>query len=126
METKSDIESKEDVLRLVTLFYEKAIPDEVIGHFFTKVVQLDFEKHIPLIAEFWLGILLGNSEYKGNPMEAHVKLNQRSPLEQKHFDRWLALWKQTIAENFSGPKADEAASRAETIAQLMLYKLNSA
>src|SRR5687767_7282597 len=107
MSNKPDIESKEDVLRLVTLFYEKAIPDEIIGHFFTKVVQLDFEKHIPKIAEFWSGILLGNSEYQGNPMEAHVKLNQRSPVEQKHFDRWLTLWKQTLAENFSGPKADE-------------------
>jgi len=118
-----DIESKEDVLKLVTLFYEKAIPDEVIGHFFTNVVQLDFEKHIPKIAEFWSGILIGNSAYKGNPMEAHVKLNKLSPLEQKHFDRWLHLWKQTIKEHFSGPKADEASGRAETIAQLMFYKV---
>jgi hemoglobin len=118
-----DIATKEDVLQLVTLFYEKAIPDEVIGHFFTKVVQLDFEKHIPKIADFWSGILLGNSEYKGNPMEAHIKLNQLSPLEQKHFDRWLELWKETIAENFAGPKADEASSRAETIAQLMLFRV---
>lgn len=121
----SDIESKEDVLKLVTLFYEKAIPDETIGHFFTKVMQLDFEKHIPKIAEFWSGILLGNSEYRGNPMEAHVKLNQLSPMEQQHFDRWLLLWKETISENFSGPKADEASSRAETIAQLMFYKVNN-
>lgn len=120
-----DIQTKEDVLRLVTLFYEKAIPDEVIGHFFTKVVQLDFEKHIPKIADFWSGILLGNSEYKGNPMEAHVKLNERSPLQQKHFDRWLTLWKETITENFSGPKADEATSRAETIAQLILYRVSN-
>lgn len=120
-----DIESKEDVLKLVTLFYEKAVPDEVIGHFFTKVVQLDFKKHIPLIAEFWSGALMGNSTYRGNPMEAHVKLNQRSPLEQKHFDRWLGLWKLAVEENFSGPKADEAIGRSETIAHLMLYRISN-
>jgi hemoglobin len=122
---KSDITSKNDVLRLVTRFYEKAVPDELIGHFFTKVVQLDFSTHIHKIAEFWSGLLLGNSTYRGNPMEAHFHLHQKSPMEQKHFDRWVHLWKQTIDENFSGPKAEEAGLRAESIAQLMFYRITN-
>lgn len=118
-----DITTREDVLRLVTLFYEKAVPDEVIGHFFTKVVQLDFEKHIPLIAEFWSGILLGQGHYKNNVMEKHQHLHSLSSMEQQHFDRWLQLWESTVRAHFAGPKAEEAIARAQSIAGFMHYKL---
>ncbi len=124
MYTKRDIESKEDVLNLVTSFYEKAVPDTVIGHFFTKVVQLDFEKHIPKIADFWTGLLLGIGNYKGNVMEVHVKLNKLEPMQSQHFERWVELWTLTIDELFAGPKADEAKQRGASVAQFMLYKLS--
>lgn len=123
MEVKHDIQSRDDVAALVSAFYAKATPDPVIGKFFTEVVQLSWEKHIPLIVEFWSGLLLGQGSYRGNPMEAHQKLNQRAKMEQQHFDRWLQLWTATVNELFEGPKANEAIERAQSIAGFMHYKL---
>lgn len=124
MEVKPDIENKEDVARLIKLFYEKATVDPVIGHFFTTVIKLDWEKHIPLITNFWSTLLFGGQDYTGNPMEAHMKLNKLSTMEKVHFDTWVRLWTETVQEHFAGPKAEEAIMRGGTIAQIMHMKLN--
>lgn len=118
-----DLRDKEDVAGLIRSFYEKATVDPVIGHFFTTVVQLNWEKHIPLITNFWYTLLFGGGSYSGNPMDAHIKLNQLSKIEKVHFDTWVKLWTETVTENFAGPKADEAVLRADSIAQIMSLKL---
>lgn len=120
-----DIQDKADIAFLIERFYKKATIDPVIGHFFTTVVQLNWEKHIPLITNFWHTLLFGEPGYTGNPMEAHVKLNKLSPIEKQHFDKWVELWTQTIRENFEGPKADEAIARGGNIAQIMHLKLTA-
>ena len=119
----TDIRDKNDVALLIDLFYKKAIPDLVIGHFFTSVIQVSWSIHIPVIISFWNGILFGNSEYDGNIMLKHIKLDRLYNLEPGHFERWLQLWKETINENFNGPKAEEAISRANSIAKTMHYKI---
>jgi hemoglobin len=125
MEAKHDIQSRDDIAKLVTEFYSKATPDPVIGKFFTEVVNLSWEKHIPLIVDFWSTVLLGEGNYRGNVMEAHQKLNKLEPMKQEHFDRWVLLWKQTVDELFEGQKAEEAKQRGQTVAQFMLYKLTT-
>ena len=122
--TKNDITAKADVDHLVRKFYEKATVDPLIGHFFTTVVQLDWETHIPRIVNFWSSMLLGDQSYSGNPMDAHIHLNKLSPLQEQHFNRWIQLWTQTVQENFEGPKADEAIQRAATIAHIMSLKMH--
>ncbi|HEU4716674.1 MAG TPA: group III truncated hemoglobin [Bacteroidia bacterium] len=121
-----DIENRNDVEQLVGLFYKKAIHDTVIGHFFTAVIPISWEKHIPLIVSFWESILFGNASYRGNPMEKHIELSRLSKMEAHHFERWLKLWKETTDENFAGPKANEAKVRAEAIARLMLHNVQAA
>ena len=121
----SDIETYEDLEHLVESFYAKAKPDEVIGYLFTEVVQLDWEHHIPTITKFWEAILLEGNQYQGNPMTKHVQLHKKSPLKKVHFDRWLLLWKETVDELFSGEVAEEAKSRAQHIAGVMLFKVSS-
>ena len=124
MEVKPDIQNREDVSLLVHCFYERATVDPVIGHFFTTVVKLDWEKHIPLITSFWNTLLFGEAGYTGNPMDAHIKLNRLSPMQKEHFDRWVFLWTETIHAHFAGPKADEAIMRGGNIAQIMHLKLH--
>jgi hemoglobin len=125
MEEKHDIQSRDDIAKLVSTFYVKVTPDPVIGKFFTEVVQLSWEKHIPLIVDFWSTILLGEGNYRGNVMEAHQQLNARSKMEQHHFDRWLQLWEETVRELFAGTKAEEAVQRSQSIAGFMLFRLSS-
>ncbi|MFT6883748.1 MAG: hemoglobin [Marinoscillum sp.] len=118
-----DLATREDIVKLVDAFYKKAINDEVLGHFFTEVVQLDFAVHMPVMYDFWESTLLGNHVYKGNPMLKHIALSKKSPITSAHFERWLDLWVKTVNLFFEGQKAAEAVSKATQIAALMQYKI---
>ncbi|TRX52072.1 group III truncated hemoglobin [Fulvivirga sp. M361] len=117
------IESREDIELLVDEFYKRVIMDELIGYFFTQVVRLDWNTHIPVMYDFWETTLLGNIKYKGNPMLKHIELDKKEPLTTGHFDRWLSIWESTIKENFMGEKADEAIKRATQIGGVMKLKI---
>lgn len=66
---KPDIEKREDLELMLSTFYEKALKDELIRHFFTSVVQLDLNHHLPLITDFWESVLLNKADYRKNVME---------------------------------------------------------
>ena len=119
----NDISTDEDVKLLVDEFYKKVLVDPTIGFIFTEVVQLSWEKHIPVMYSFWSSLLLGTNTYSGNPMVKHFELDKLIPLTKIHFDRWLQLWEGTVKENFSGAKADEARTRAKNIAGIMQFKI---
>lgn len=119
-----DILSREDIVLVVNEFYRKALNDREIGHFFNKVVQLDLQKHIPVICDFWEMVIFGSGPYKSNPMEKHFALHEKSAIEPHHFRKWLELWEATIKSKFEGPRADEAINRAKTIAGVMQLKLD--
>jgi hemoglobin len=70
-------------------------------------------------------MLLQTNSYKGDMMGTHFELNEHQPLKPEHFKRWIELLQQTANKHYSGPKTTELLSRANTIAQLMSYKLNS-
>jgi hemoglobin len=113
---KKDIASREDVQLLVDRFYEKVKSDALLAPIFAHV---DWPEHLPVLYNFWTSMLLGGSSYQGNPFQKHLAL----PIRAEHFTQWLALFGQTIAENFSGEKADEAKSRATNIAGVFQFKL---
>lgn len=119
-----DIETRADIELLVDEFYKKATSDSIIGHFFTKVVLLDFDKHLPILYNFWESVLFGRASYRGNPVLKHIELDQKEPLTATHFQQWLQLWRATINEHFAGAKAEEAKQRAEMMEKLMLFKID--
>jgi hemoglobin len=118
-----DIQSETDIKELIDKFYIKVIADPFIGHIFTDIVSLSWEKHIPVMNSFWCSILLGTNSYSGNPMAKHIELDHKVKLTRNHFDRWLELWESTIDENFGGSVANEAKSRAVAIAAIMQSKI---
>ena len=118
-----DIENSQDIKLLVDEFYKEVVNDDLIGHFFTKVIPLDLEIHLPVMYDFWETTLLGNMKYKGNPMVKHIELSRKESLNPEHFERWLSLWVNAVTENFEGPKAEEAMQRAKLIADLMKFKV---
>ena len=121
-----DIESRKDIESIIDKFYQQVIGDDVIGLFFTEVMELNWNVHIPIMYDFWETTLLGSMTYKGNPMLKHLSINEKKPLEPKHFNRWLELWENTIRDNFVGAKANEAIERANQIAALMRFKVTQA
>jgi hemoglobin len=124
MDARKDIGSREDLVRLLEVFYERALADERIGHFFTKVVPLDLHAHIPVIADFWESVLLDGRGYRKNVMEVHRHIHLLSSIRKEHLDRWVALFSATVDDLFSGDKAELAKQRGRSIATMMDIKLN--
>lgn len=120
----SDIQNRKDIEKLVDAFYRQVLSDPVIGHFFTEVVQLQLDKHMPIMYSFWESVLFGTGNYSGNPMTKHINLNQRSEMKPEHFERWVSLWEYTVSNLFEGVKADLAKTRARNIAAIMSHKVS--
>lgn len=117
------IETREDIEFLVNDFYGKIIKDEEIGFFFTEIAKIDLSKHLPKMYNFWESILLGNPVYDGNPMRVHFPINQLAALEERHFQRWLQLWEESVTTYFDGDNAYIALQRAQNIARIMAHKM---
>lgn len=115
MELK-DISNRDDVVRLVDGFYEKVRADALLAPVFS---HLDWEMHMPTMYNFWSSMLLGDMSYQGSPFARHTQLN----IDRTHFERWLALFHQTVDELFAGATAQEAKDRARSIAGIFQHKL---
>lgn len=119
-----DIEDRKDIELLVDTFYERVLKNEDINYFFTDVAKLNFEKHMPKMYDFWESTLFHTSNYAGNTLRVHRDLNEKSPLQKKHFDVWITLFKTTIDDLFMGTMAELAKQRAQSIAMVMQLKVN--
>ena len=119
-----NIETRDDIVNMLYSFYKKAFKDELIGRFFTEVVPLDLETHIPIIADFWESIVLGTRGYRKNVMEVHQHIHHLSAIKKEHLERWVFLFTGTVDELFEGDKAELMKQRARSIATLMDIKLN--
>lgn len=116
---KPDIENRGDIDRLMHVFYERALADDVIGYIFTDVAHLDLESHLPIIGDFWETLLFRTGDYANhgrNPLEVHRQLHLKSAFEPKHFSRWLELFVQCVDDEFEGVRADFIKLRAHAIA----------
>lgn len=120
-----DITGRKDIDHLILEFYKKITSDPLIGYFFTEVVTLDWDHHIPKIADFWETTLFHKAVYKGNPITPHLDMHRQSPMNKDHFDRWVEVFCQTVDDLFSGAKAEMAKQRALSIATVMLTKIKN-
>lgn len=92
----------------MTVFYEKAIQDDILGPFFIDEIGDDMQsedwvEHIELLADFWLAKILGEDTYYGNFVGAHVKMPH---IKKESFVRWLELFSETADEVYI-PKVAE-------------------
>ena len=124
MKRNKDIRNKKDVKLLVDRFYQAILKDEKIAYFFTEVVKVDFEKHLPLMYDFWDSVLFNSEEFSGNPMEKHLEINTISPLHTQHFENWIILFNATTDKLFKGPNADRVKESATSIASVMQIKMS--
>ena len=119
----SDIETRDDVERLVRAFYGKALTDPFIGFIFTDVAKLDLDAHVPQIAAFWETVLLGAQTYGGSAFRPHAVLHGKVTLREGHFERWLQLWFGTVDELFAGETANVAKVHALRVGQAFHQRL---
>ncbi|HYE54196.1 MAG TPA: group III truncated hemoglobin [Chitinophagaceae bacterium] len=120
---KHDIQSADDIQTFIDDFYARVRRDELLAPVFRQRIPTDedWPHHLQVIHNFWNSVLFAVPAYKGNPFPKHVGLG----IESRHFDRWIALFHQTIDDHFSGPKADEVKQKAVKMRQLFEIKLDS-
>ena len=121
---KRDIKNRKDVYLLVSKFYEKVRKDEVLGPFFNKTIN-DWDEHLDRLTSFWEASLFLKTKYLGNPLDAHVKVDQEfnHAIDNYHFGLWLNLWYQTIDELFEGDFAENAKRRARKMGTFLYMKI---
>jgi hemoglobin len=120
---KKDIENIEDIKILVDQFYELVKTDPLIGHIFTIDINVNWERHLPVMYSFWENTLFYTGNYTGNPMAMHQRIHQMVNLNAQQFDRWTTLFTATVDYYFAGEKAELAKQRALSIATVMKIKL---
>jgi len=122
---KKDIHNREGIMLLVDTFYKNVALNKQIGPIFTDVAKVDWSHHLPKMYDFWESILFGKAIYKGNPMLTHFALNEQTPLQTEAFETWKNLFFQTVDDLFVGENADLIKQKAQSIADLMHFKINS-
>ncbi|HEY6062378.1 MAG TPA: group III truncated hemoglobin [Chitinophagaceae bacterium] len=120
---KKDITSREDLLTLVTKFYEKLLADDSISYLFTDIAKIDLDHHLPVLVDFWDSVLFQSDSYHKNAMQPHINLHRKSPLQAYHFETWLRYFNDTVDDLFDGETAFLAKERALSIATVMKIKL---
>jgi hemoglobin len=111
-----EITERADLELLVDTFYGKVLQDPLLIPFFD---GMDFEKHKPDMVSFWSFVLLSEPGYKTNVTEKHLHMD----LYQQHFDRWIALFHETVDELFSGEIAEMAKQRASQLGWTIHHKI---
>lgn len=121
---KNDIANKADIELLVGAFYNKVKTDDVIGFIFNDIVKVNWEKHLPVMVNFWENALFYTGTYAGNPMQYHQHLHLSTmPLTLAHFERWNKLFVQQVDELFEGERATLIKQRAISISTVMQIKI---
>jgi len=96
---------------LVHRFYDRVRADAVLGPVFAEKIT-DWAPHLRQMVAFWSSVTLLTGVYHGRPMQKHATL----PVDAVHFDRWLALFRQTAADICPPVAARHFIERAEQIA----------
>ncbi|KPK33695.1 MAG: hypothetical protein AMJ66_05110 [Betaproteobacteria bacterium SG8_40] len=96
-------EKEAAIERMVRLFYERSLADEVLGPIFREAIH-DWEPHIKVVADFWSGVIHGTGRYRGNAYAPHMKLK----FEPEAFDHWLAAFESAATDELAPPDAQTA------------------
>jgi hemoglobin len=118
-ENRADLQTEEDIRRLVDTFYDHVNQDDLLGPVFNQFAKVDWAHHLPKMYEFWSTVLFGSMAYKGQPFPKHLAL----PVERAHFTRWIALFTQTVDQLFVGAMAEQAKQKAASIANIFQMKM---
>ena len=118
---KRDILDKNDIVVLVDAFYMQVRQDPLLGPVFKQRIPdgASWQPHLQTMYNFWNSILFAEPEYNGRPFPKHIGLG----ISPEHFDRWIGYFHQTVDLYFTGPKAEEAKSRAGKIRMIFEGKL---
>ncbi|WP_258928822.1 group III truncated hemoglobin [Flavobacterium davisii] len=76
-----DIETRQDILFVMKVFYGKLLADNKINFFFNKVTQVDehLDHHLDVLCTFWEQALFLKGGYANNMFQIHKDVHDKSP-----------------------------------------------
>lgn len=86
---------------LVEAFYTRVRSHVVLGPIFASKV-LNWAPHLGRMKDFWASIAIESGRFRGNPMLKHIAIPGLSPA---HFQMWLGLWENALADVVTNPDA---------------------
>jgi hemoglobin len=104
---------------LLRNFYSSLRLHPVLGPIFEAHVS-DWPAHLRVVGDFWALQTGGPPEYRGRLLAAHAPLG----LGGRHFEFWLAQWRQSCGLHFEAPLAAELIRLAEGLATRMRASLD--
>lgn len=121
---RRDLDDRAQIHDLVVAFYREIVFDDLLGPVFEEVAEVDWTVHIPTLVDFWCRVLLGEPGYDGYVLGAHQAVHELEPFRTEHFDRWYALWVESIDARWTGPVAETAKAHAAHMARVLAHRVS--
>ncbi len=122
---KHDVESRDDLERILREFYTRLISNRRLHPYFDKFREEHvLEHHLKDLTDFWEGALFYKGNYKKNVMEIHKKIDNENKLKSEHFEAWLMNFEQAVDKFYEGQNAEKMKIRARSIATVMEIKFH--
>ena len=118
-----DIETPEDIHKIVATFYDYLLADSSISYMFTEVVKIQLEEHLPILVAFWSQALLGTGGYFNNLTQIHLDLHHKSALTPELFQIWLGHFNAAIDVHAEGFNCERMKTQALNLATVMQIKI---
>jgi len=100
------------IRQVVHAFYGRIQEDAVLAPIFDARI-VDWDVHLERMCAFWSSVALMTGRYHGRPMEKHLPL----PVDARHFDRWLAIFEETVRQLCNPEASEHFIDRARRIAE---------
>lgn len=100
--------TKDNIELFVKRFYENAIENEQIGHFFTNILGEDlnnkaWQEHMDILIDFWSSMVLKEENYTGSAFAPHAKMK----LCKADFTCWQKILDNTLDEFYDTKNAEQ-------------------
>ncbi len=120
-----DVQTQEDLYKIVDEFYKKLFADERISSIFTEVIPIHekLEEHLQILVTFWSQAILGTGGYFNNLTQIHLDVNLKSHLSKELFEIWLTHFEAAIDENFKGFNCERMKNMAHNLSTIMQIKI---
>ena len=111
--------------KLVRSFYAKVLEDEVLAPFFLNALGDDMKndkwyEHLITFDNFWVGLLLKEGRYMGDPLLPHVFLPN---LTEEIFEQWLKIFRETLDEIYTPSNVRNIYGKAKALSTRFINDL---
>ena len=111
--------------KMVRQFYSNVVKDEVVGAFFINALGDDMKndkwyEHLITLDNFWLGLLLEEGRYMGDPLLPHVFLAGLTP---EIFEQWLKIFRATLDEIYTPSNVRNIYGKAKALSTRFINDL---